>query len=335
MQTATIDPQIVKRIMEGAVLMGHQAEDILKSYGIPVQVLTNPKLRIPCGKFSELTEGLWELLADEAYGMLEKPMPAGSWALLSKACLSGSNLEESLRTWADGCNLMNHSISAEFRRDEQGGTLIINCQKKAGITGNAIVECVLMGLHRFNCWLAGELIPIEQIELSYPKPDFAKEFWFAFFGAPVLFNRKVNAITFSNESLNLECRRDKRALEDWLDAPHFNALVESVRYASLGVRLRLWMEKVLQEGVDKIQLESAACHFGISPQSLWRSLKEEGFSYASLKEEVRRDVAIHLLKSRDISVEEVAYRVGYSEASTFIRAFKRWTGRTPLTYRSL
>jgi AraC-like DNA-binding protein len=48
---------------------------------------------------------------------------------------------------------------------------------------------------------------------------------------------------------------------------------------------------------------------------------------------MRRDYALHLLGKRGLSIEEIAYRTGFSESSAFIRAFKTWTGVTPYTYR--
>ena len=61
----------------------------------------------------------------------------------------------------------------------------------------------------------------------------------------------------------------------------------------------------------------------------------EGISYGSLKGQLRRDIAIdHLTKSQQ-SIEQIAYLTGFSETCTFTRAFKRWTGVTPFSYRKL
>ena len=70
----------------------------------------------------------------------------------------------------------------------------------------------------------------------------------------------------------------------------------------------------------------------LHPQSLKRRLKKEGITYQMLKEETRRDMAINLIGQKRYSVEVIGFMLGYSDASTFIRAFKTWTGLTPLAY---
>ena len=66
-----------------------------------------------------------------------------------------------------------------------------------------------------------------------------------------------------------------------------------------------------------------------------RRLAAEGKSYQGVKDALRRDAAIHLLLNPDLTLEDVAQQVGFSETSTFHRAFKKWTGVTPGLYRQL
>ncbi|MGL6034842.1 MAG: helix-turn-helix domain-containing protein, partial [Acinetobacter johnsonii] len=61
----------------------------------------------------------------------------------------------------------------------------------------------------------------------------------------------------------------------------------------------------------------------------------EGKSYQGVKDALRRDAAIHLLLNPGLTLEDVAQQVGFSETSTFHRAFKKWTGVTPGLYRQL
>lgn len=81
-----------------------------------------------------------------------------------------------------------------------------------------------------------------------------------------------------------------------------------------------------------VSQESVAANFNISTRSLQRKLKEEGISYLEIVEEVRKTLAINYLRSKQYQVKEVAHILGYNEMSAFIRAFKRWTGKTPLEY---
>ena len=76
---------------------------------------------------------------------------------------------------------------------------------------------------------------------------------------------------------------------------------------------------------------AAAMHF--KQHTLRRRLDEEGTSFHTIKSQVRRDIAIHHLGDPRTSIEQIATYTGYTEPSAFIRAFKQWTGYTPLQFR--
>jgi AraC-like DNA-binding protein len=81
-------------------------------------------------------------------------------------------------------------------------------------------------------------------------------------------------------------------------------------------------------------LEAVAAHLHISPQTLRRHLREEGSSFQELKDQLRRDIAIYHLSRADLSLQQIAEQLGFSEPSAFHRAFKKWTGLTPGAYRA-
>ena len=71
----------------------------------------------------------------------------------------------------------------------------------------------------------------------------------------------------------------------------------------------------------------------MAPQTLCRRLRDEGHGFQALKDALRRDAAIAHLARPDLTLPEIARRLGFSEASTFHRAFKKWTGVAPGEYR--
>nr|WP_247716489.1 AraC family transcriptional regulator [Sinomicrobium weinanense] len=78
-----------------------------------------------------------------------------------------------------------------------------------------------------------------------------------------------------------------------------------------------------------LSAESVATNFNISVRTLQRRLKDEGASYIQIVEEVRKTLAIQYLRSDIASVKEISNILGYAEVSGFVRAFKKWTGRSP------
>jgi AraC-like DNA-binding protein len=89
--------------------------------------------------------------------------------------------------------------------------------------------------------------------------------------------------------------------------------------------------ELMRDGDPK--LTRVAKKIAISPRTLQRRLKEYGVDFKKLMDDTRRRFALNYLRARKNTLTEVAYLLGYSELSAFNRAFKRWTGSTPLAYR--
>lgn len=97
-------------------------------------------------------------------------------------------------------------------------------------------------------------------------------------------------------------------------------------------RLRHLIAEALQNGVP--ELPALARSLGMSERSLRRRLDELGTSFRDVLDAVRKELALNHVKDRRLSLSEVAFLLGFSEPSTFHRAFKRWTGDTPAAFRA-
>jgi AraC-like DNA-binding protein len=80
-------------------------------------------------------------------------------------------------------------------------------------------------------------------------------------------------------------------------------------------------------------LEQVAPHVGLSPRTLRRRLATMGAPFSALVDDDRHDRALRLLRTTDLAIGDVARRLEYTSVSSFVRAFRRWTGKTPSTYR--
>jgi AraC-like DNA-binding protein len=76
-------------------------------------------------------------------------------------------------------------------------------------------------------------------------------------------------------------------------------------------------------------LEQVSQQLHMTPRVIGRKLKDEGTAFSKIKQTLRREYAIKLLTTEHLSISEVSERTGFSEAASFCRAFKRWTGRPP------
>jgi AraC-like DNA-binding protein len=81
-----------------------------------------------------------------------------------------------------------------------------------------------------------------------------------------------------------------------------------------------------------VTLATTARALGMSRRTLQRRLAEQEVSFAGLVDEVRRELALHLLEKEKLEVKQAAFRLGFAQPSAFSRAFKRWTGHSPVAY---
>ncbi|HEX4448866.1 MAG TPA: AraC family transcriptional regulator ligand-binding domain-containing protein [Polyangiaceae bacterium] len=107
--------------------------------------------------------------------------------------------------------------------------------------------------------------------------------------------------------------------------------VDSEESHTLRGRLRGHMLGGIHSG--DLALGPAARHLGTTGRTLQRRLREEGTSFQEVLDEVRRDVALGQMRAKRQSIDEVAFVLGFEKSSSFQRAFKRWTGLTPVEFR--
>lgn len=81
------------------------------------------------------------------------------------------------------------------------------------------------------------------------------------------------------------------------------------------------------------EVQKVAKELAVSVRSLQMYLKSEGTTYTKLLNEIQEAMAIDYLADRELSIDEIAYILGFTERSTFHKTFKKWTNFTPGEYR--
>ena len=132
----------------------------------------------------------------------------------------------------------------------------------------------------------------------------------------------IKGLYGQNQTLALLLKESKRALSE------ATRQLDSLRQATHQVRS--YLEEHLQNDPD---IDAVAEVLGYSRRTLTRRLREEDTSFFQIKDHLRRALALQLLIASQLPVEVIADRVGFADLTTFHRAFKKWTGTTPLGYR--
>lgn len=151
------------------------------------------------------------------------------------------------------------------------------------------------------------------------------------FGCAVNFGTNMDALLISHDTMQQPNRVGDPSIVKFFDTQLEKALAEFDDDASLERRVRMQISQSLSQGIPTVS--NIAGYFGMSGRTLQRRLADRGYSFQALVDASRRELAERLLKESEYSLAEVAFLTGFSEQSAFNRAFKRWAGQTPRSFR--
>ncbi|WP_202741614.1 AraC family transcriptional regulator [Acinetobacter calcoaceticus] len=171
--------------------------------------------------------------------------------------------------------------------------------------------------------------PVMSINVALPAPVYADKF-LELAGYPIQFNQPRSCIIFESRLLDLplpqadpfiRARYEEECQQLW------------TRRISLGSYSQKVRNILLLQPSQMPKIDEMAAHLKVNLRTLQRHLAIEGITYEQLIDDIRKDLAEDLLKTTNLTVEEVAIQLGYSEVSAFSRAFKRWKGVSPRNFR--
>ena len=331
MKTSTIASHYVRAALAGALAQGHDAKDILQKAGIGLEILQEPKARVYPEKMAKLLRILVTLLDDEFLGQDRKPSQPGSFETLCQLILPCSTLGEALEMGTRYYRLFDLALHTQFEQTEMGGSLVVNQHHHCLNKSHYLTEFQLVLWHRLCCWLTGKRIPIKMAEFAYSRPSHADEYQLFFYGEHK-FNQARTLLRFHQKDLDLPIIRSRQDLPELMKEAPYVFLVKPNNTASINAQIRRILEVNTES--DMPDFESVAFQLNTSTQTLRRRLKDENTSFQAIKDQVRRDLAICHLSENKYSINDIALKVGFTEPSTFHRAFKKWTGVTPGDYRA-
>ena len=320
--------QVVQMLM--AIEDEDQRAAVLRRAGILPALLESKLARVTQTQFARLMTALVRHHRDEFWGLSTTPLPLGSFAMGCRMLVGHRKLGDAVRA---GLRYY-HALLPDFvpRLLVSDGVAYLRMSPRHTLNDRqAYAVRVFMFLsYGVMCWLAARRIPVD--EVVYQDSDVARRSDASkLFQAPILLMAGEWGYRFDAKWLELPVVQNKESVEEFLHQAPACLLVKYRDQASLTERIRRMLRRYLAEEMPS--LEAVSDMLATTPQTLRRRLQREGQGYQMIKDALRRDVAVEYLTQSDLPLLEVAARVGFSEASTFHRAFKAWTGLTPGAYR--
>ncbi|MGI9296209.1 MAG: AraC family transcriptional regulator [Pseudomonadales bacterium] len=329
MEISTVPVHYVNAMLNAAVHRGCSRSAILQQTGIAPELLEQERARIPASTFAHFTASIADELQDENCGFMDRPFKPGTFAMMCYACIHcptlGQFLERSIRFY----DLLTDCMSLRLVRDKDFASYIITPQSGM-MDPSHFMSQVLLGItHRMSSWLIDQAIVLQSANFTHSRPGYANEYNFLFM-APVKFEQANNSLRLSANYLDSPIKQNEQSLEKFLEVPSMQLMSNPDSDRSLVLKVRNMIKDCLQDQFPEFETVADKLHF--TAVTLRRRLREEGSSYQQIKDDIRRDTAIFNLGRGSMSIEEVAESVGFSEPTSFFRAFKRWTGVTPRAY---
>jgi AraC-like DNA-binding protein len=329
MQRHTVSLNFVRAAV--ARLSGEARARVLASAGIPADLLATPHARVPAEAFSALWLAVNGELDDEFFGLDRRRMKCGSFALLCHAALHGRTLDRALRRIVKGFRAFLDDVGAELRVEGREAMIAVSNRIEDPSARRFADETFLIMVHGLMCWLAGRRIPLALAEFAYPRPPYAQEYT-VMYSQHLRFDAERTAIRFDAQLLELPIVQDEATLKKFLRTAPQSVFLKYKNEDGWTARLRRRLRGSIGQ-TEWPTLEDVAREFHVAPTTLRRRLDAEGTSYQAIKDDLRRDAAIHHLCGSRLTVAEIAAELGFQETSAFHRAFKRWSGVQPGEYR--
>jgi AraC-like DNA-binding protein len=262
-----------------------------------------------------------------------------SFGLAFGQCASPSMLH-TLGPLIGACRTLRESISAVQRYqplvsantvwelEEQGDTARLSCidALEDPLARRTSVEATLV----FSYGIGRELVAVgsDEVWFQHDAPDYAQRYS-RVLPCPVRFGRPKNALVFARRLLDLRLPHGDYALREVLET-HATALLDERGCQGISARVRAVLRTETE--LRHVSGSYIASRLNTKARTLRRALAAERVTLSSLMMEAQLGIAKKALSARALTIKELAHALGYSEASAFHRAVKRWTGMTPLEF---
>jgi len=324
----TVPTGLLQQVVEVSKHWGVTPAELLVGSGLDASEIAEPQGRLPLETYLSVIARARTLTGEPGIGICwGLRMRLSAYGYLGFAAMSAPTLRGALELAVQFTPLISTAMGLRFDLDGETAVLTLVENADFGSVRDVVLLARLTGLWRLGQIITGQDVRTSA-EIAFPEPKYYARFAHmvphtkfgqrqtrAFLKASALDTPLLMADDAALEIARRQCDMQLDALSSG------GRLVRSVR--------RLLWDR--DGGVRSPREVAKAVH--MSPRTLRRKLALHGSSLSSLLGAERRDRAVSLLRSSDLSIEEMSELLGYGSVQNFTRAFRQWTGETPAAFR--
>lgn len=330
-----LDGLAVKNLLGGAVLKGHDPQNLLKAAGIDPSIYGNVSGAIDGRACFRLVQQIQVALDDAYIGFLAEGCRLALESERTRSYLHCSTLGEALRVSIRFTQALSADIGPRLVEEDQLGVKhVCNYQTIEGLDRDIFVWFRFVWIYHLFSWLIGRPLRLRKVFVRGERPAQVNGFErFALFHAPVEFNAPFDALFYDRKDLHVnlvhgslaEYEAYNEGVPDWFATPSGaltwrgqteQALIQSHRCGD-------WSPPI----------EDVAQRLRSNSRRLRRDLACEGETFQQIRTRLRGELAGAFLLATDIPITVVGYKLGFIEPGSFTRNFMSWSGMTPSEYR--
>jgi AraC-like DNA-binding protein len=307
------------------------AADLCRNSDVSMEMLTNPKTGIVT---PEQQNQLWRsashLCGDPLFGLhFGESLQLAALGTVGEIIKSSDTVGKAIAVASTFTHVVTDLFSLDVKHSARQSSIVFTRTDAAGddfISKQVLDFLIAFTIHELNGFVLQKIKPVA-VWYPYPVADL-KEYVRIFRCVP------------SIDSQSCEVALDPTLFEQPIIVANYglqNLLLEKMKEAvqvptpiKFQVRVIDYLMKNSYLGI--LSLEDVAGNFNMTPRSLQRRLQEESVTFQQLAESARKSLALYYMQSGKYQIKEISHILGYNELSAFSRAFKRWTGKTPIGY---
>lgn len=327
----TVSVRVVQGLLEAAEQVGIARAQLLEAARLHPRKWDAAETRIAMSDVYRLCELAMDLTRDPAFALhWAERLGDSTFVPISHLIAHSATLRQGFQSLAHFYRLLSDQPRHEVVEHGDKVTvrvLRLGCESLR--VQRFCTEMMVVGFLRLLRHFCRSARP-ERVIFDYPAPPYEAEY-LRVFGPCVFFEQRFTGIVFDRALLDAPAPYKDDDVHDALQALAEQRLLRITQRTPYALRVREFL--VRQDWRQGADMQRVARALGLSVRSLRRRLADEGKSYSEIESDALATVAKHLLRDKQRTIQETAYEMGFADASSFHRAFKRWTGTTPSAFR--
>jgi len=300
---ATVPIRYMRDMALAAEAAGIPRQRVLQwAGGLEADTLNTPKARVSLAHFSRLYGALVLHTGDESAGLSSRAPPSGAMETMCRAGLTTATLLEATDALSKALNAMVRGMSVQRVVDAASIRIVMTETDPVVDRRQSTYEVLLLTIYGVLSWLLGHRPPLLSADFPCPAPRHRFELRTLFAGS-VRFNQPHAALQFSSGQGGMPVVRSVGELPKLLRRAPASLIEALIQQGELKLAIRKRLHAALPQ---QLTIEDLARQLSISPRTLHRKLIAEGASFQKVKDELRRDVALHALTHTRQPLKKIA-----------------------------